>query len=234
MRYKGTYRLKAHIDRNTNDYPRDFHGNIDTDDIYIECAKGTQITHYGHGILVAYIPSIGRGHNILKSIGRDLIGDQSMKLINNDYEELYRILLNEGTIKEIRETDGEIEFKFHAKNIDKIIQYLKPKISGASISPFSSKNLPKPKNKYVIPYDELKEYREIIENIPKGKTLIISKITKDFLSKIVSKKPCYKSIDLNADMKKKMLKGKDYIHSIGMWNDYIEYLKKELRNRNEN
>lgn len=68
MRYKGTYRLKAHIDQNTNDFPRDENGQLDTDDIYIKCANGSQIYSYGHGILIAYIPSLGRGHNILRSI----------------------------------------------------------------------------------------------------------------------------------------------------------------------
>ena len=30
MKYKGTYRLKAAIDQNTNDYPRDDSGGIDS------------------------------------------------------------------------------------------------------------------------------------------------------------------------------------------------------------
>lgn len=83
MRYKGKYRLKAHIDQNTNDFPRDIHGHIDSDDIYIDCAMGNQITHYGHGILVAYIPSIGRGHNILKAIGKELYDEGTINNLNN-------------------------------------------------------------------------------------------------------------------------------------------------------
>ena len=31
-----------------------------------------------------------------------------------------------------------------------------------------------------------------------------------------------------ADMKLKGLKGKEYIHSIGQWDNYINYLRKEL------
>ena len=69
MKYKGTYRLKAAIDQSTNDYPRDDSGGIDPsfDDIYIKCYGGAQIYHYGFSTLVAYIPSIGRGQNILKA-----------------------------------------------------------------------------------------------------------------------------------------------------------------------
>ena len=74
MKYKGTYRLKAAIDQSTNDYPRDDSGGIDPsfDDIYIKCYGGAQIYHYGFSTLVAYIPSIGRGHNILKAIANDI------------------------------------------------------------------------------------------------------------------------------------------------------------------
>ena len=231
MRYKGKYRLKAHIDRNTNDFPRDVHGHIDTDDIYIDCAMGNQITHYGHGILVAYIPSIGRGHNVLKAIGKEIYGEEIIDNINNDYEQLYRMIENNGIIKEIHETDGEVEFKFHSKYLDKIIKHLKPKTSGSNISPFSSKNLPKLKEKYVIPNDELRVYKEIISSVPKDKLLLISRFTKDFIDKKLSKKPYYKSIDINADMKKKMLKGKDYIHSMGMWEEYCNFLKIELEKK---
>ena len=37
--------------------------------------------------------------------------------------------------------------------------------------------------------------------------------------------------DIKADMIAKGLKGKEYIHSIGKWNDYIDYLRKELREK---
>lgn len=231
MRYKGKYRLKAPIDENTNDYPRDAHGKIETDDIYIDCAYGNQIYHYGHGVLVAYIPSIGRGHNVLMSIGTELIGKETVESLNRNYDKLYELLLKEGTIREIRQNDGEIEFKFKAKDIELIAKYLKPKTGGAGISPFSSRNLPKPKQAYVIPDEDLKEYKEIIVDISRDKLVILSQITKSFLNNIVAKKPYYKTVDVKADMKKKMLKGKEYIHSIGLWNEYIKYLSKKLEER---
>lgn len=34
--------------------------------------------------------------------------------------------------------------------------------------------------------------------------------------------------NIKADMKLKGLKGKEYIHSIGQWGNYINYLRKEL------
>ena len=59
--YKGKYRLKCHIDQPTNDFPRSASGSIETNDVHIKCKYGCQIYHYGKDILVAYIPSIGRG-----------------------------------------------------------------------------------------------------------------------------------------------------------------------------
>lgn len=222
MKYKGTYRLKAHIDQSTNDYPRDTNGMLETDDVYIKCANDCQIYHYGRGILVAYIPSIGRGHNILKALGEELCGITEKV----SYEELYKKLTEEGTVRNIVENDEEIEFKFHNKHIELICKYLKPQISGSSISPFSSRNLPK--SDYTIPVEDLKEYQEITKDIPKDEILIISQITKRFIVNILPKCPGYKSKDIKTDMKLKMLKGKEYIHSTGMWNKYIDYLKKEI------
>ena len=65
MKFKGKYRLKTAIDKITNDFPRDENGMLEQNDIYIDCMGGSQITHYGHSTLMAYIPSLGRGHNIL-------------------------------------------------------------------------------------------------------------------------------------------------------------------------
>lgn len=222
MKYKGTYRLKANIDQSTNDYPRDINGILETDDVYIKCTQGCQIYHYGRGILVAYIPSIGRGHNILKALGKELCNIDE----KTSYEELYSALLSEGTIRDILENDEEIEFKFHNKHIELICKYLKPQLSGANISPFSTKNLPK--SDYTIPVDDLSEYLEIIKGVPKDEILFISHVTKRFITDILPKSQGYRSKNIKADMKLKKLKGKEYIHSTGMWKKYIEYLKKEL------
>ena len=81
-------------------------GNLDTDDIYIKCQYGNQIYYYGRNDLVAYIPSLGRGHNILRAIAADRLQIED----KIPYEELYPKLLSEGTVKHIMENDEEIEF----------------------------------------------------------------------------------------------------------------------------
>jgi hypothetical protein len=238
LKYKGVYRVRAHLDQFTNDFPRLMEtGQIDPtfDDLYIKCEKGAQIYHYGRSILIAYIPSVIRGHNILKSIAAEILGDidEFSTMINNglqikwNYDGVYAKLSEEGTVYDIMENDEEIEFKFNAKYLDWISSYLKPQTSGANISPFSTRNLPK--GTYTIPIEELAVYKEMTSLIPKQDILIISQITKRFLSKKLSKNKLYKTIDIKLDMRKKMIKGKEYIHSMGAWDDYLEYLKEELK-----
>lgn len=227
MKYKGQYRIKPNLDLEFNDVPRDENGSVDPsyDDIYIKCANGTQIYHFGHSTLVAYIPSIGRGHNVLIAIAKELnIIDDEYK--SRDYETLYSLLNKDKTVFDIMENDAEIEFKFNSKNIELIAKYLKPQTSGADISPFSSKNLPKAS--YIIPREDLEDYSKIIDSIPQSDKLSIGHITKRFIDDILSKDKLYRTIAIKIDMRKKCLKNKEYIHSMGYWNEYINYLKKEL------
>ena len=93
-KYVGTYRVKSEIDQRTNDFCRNDKGELENNqDIYIKCAKGIRIYHYGGGILLVYIPSKGRGRNIIKN--------ESIK----DF------------IFDIEETDSEVLFKFKDKNM---------------------------------------------------------------------------------------------------------------------
>lgn len=227
LKYKGQYRIKPNLDLQLNDVPRNDDGSIDPsyDDIYIKCANGSQIYHFGRSILVAYIPSIGRGHNILIAIAKELkLIDEDTK--SRDYGTLYSILNKDKTVFDIMENDEEIEFKFNAKNIELIAKYMKPQTSGADISPFSTRNLPK--LSYTIPNEDLRDYLEITNRIPKEDKWLIGRITNEFMNNILSKNTLYKTITMKTDMRKKMLKGKEYIHSMGYWDEYIKYLKKEL------
>ena len=151
----------------------------------------------------AYIPSIGRGHNIIKAIQEEIGND----IIFNTYE-----------------TDSEVLFQFKAKNMDKLEKYLKPKTNGARISPFSSKNLPK--TKYNIPDEDLVTYKNIIQKLGKNRIIELTHISNNYLQSLVCKKNTWE--DIKADMTLKGLKGKDYIHSIGKWNEYIKYIEKRI------
>jgi len=203
------YRVVAAYDLNTNDYPRNDQGMIDSsyDDLYIKCRYGNQIYHYGHSTLVAYIPSLQRGRNILKKI-------------------------DENIPTNIEETASEVIFRFDAKHIDIVADLLKAFTNRKDedgeyhyISPFSTKNLPK--IKYKIPDVDLNAYQEIIRSIPPGDTFQIAYVTKDFMKDYMIKQG-FTMNDLKADMRKVCLKGKEYIHFKGLWKMYIEYLRSNI------
>ncbi len=194
--------MKTPIDLQKMAFPREYNGLFADNDVFIDCLNKIKIFHYGKQILQAYIPSIGRGHNIIKSIKQ----------------------FQEEIIFDIDETDTEVLFKFNAKYIDLLAPILKVKTSGADRSPFSTKNLPK--IKYDIPYDDLEKYKSITSCVPKEEMLTLSKLTKSFLETLCTKK--YPMKKLKEDMALKCLKGKEYIHSIGKWEDYLKYLEKEL------
>lgn len=202
--FKGKYRILCEYDKNTNQFPRTLKDTFEDIDCYISCRNDIQVFHYGRGILEAYVPSKGRGRNIIKAIRSDL-GD--------------------GIIFNIVESDTEVIFWFHAKDMERLEAYLKPRTSGANISPFSSRNLPKNKA-YEIPDVDLATYKNLIQNVPQNQRIILSHVTNAFLKSLASKKNPWEAI--KADMALKGLKGKEYIHLIGQWDKYIKHLRKEL------
>lgn len=153
-------------------------------------------------MLQAYIPSIGRGNNIIKAINEI---DPSM-------------------IFNIRKTDAEVTFEFKFVDSDKIIPLLKPRTSGAGISPHSPRNLQK--STYIILDEDLAAYKGIVAKLPREHILELTHSTNSFLKSLVTKKLTWEQ--LRADMKLKGLKGKEYIHSIGKWDKYIAYLNKNI------
>lgn len=214
MKYKGKYRLLCELDQNTNDFPRDSDGSIKDADVYISCQHGNKIFVYGHidnkrpVWLLAYVPSLIRGHNIVKALkekGIEYIG--------------------------YMENDEEVEFKFKAADIEVVAELMKARTSGASISPFSNKNLPR--SEVEIPTDKIALYKEITSVIPKGDLLLISRLTNDFLDNILSKSlrnRGQKTYDYKLEMRKlKMSRQiKEYIYVKNMWDEYLDYLKKEI------
>ena len=201
-KFKGVYRILPEVDTLTNDFPRKLNGSYEYIDCYISCQHNIKIYHYGKSILQAYIPSLQRGNNIIKAIQG----------------------INPDIISNIYRTDSEVEFLFKYSDSETIIPLLKPKTSGSGISPFSSKN--RPKSAYIIPDEDLVVYKNIVQNIPQNELIRISHITNNFIKSLSTKKNPMNNI--KADMKLKGLKGKEYVHCIGKWNNYIDYLKENL------
>lgn len=208
-KFKGKYRILPELDLETNDFPRDSNGSIADgyDDLYISCLHGNKIYYYGHGIFVAYIPSLIRGHNVIKAL--DKIGFEYF-----DY----------------REYDSEVEFKFKGTKMDTVAELLKARTFGAGISPFSSKNLPKAR--VSIPEEEIKKYRNVISEVKKEDYLTLHKFTQNFLKDVLQKtlKKQNKDFDYLTDMKhmKMARMAKEYIYTKGLWEEFLMYLKKMI------
>ena len=216
MKYKGTYRVLPVLDETYHDLPRDACGNISHEEVelYIACQYGNKITEWGKDssnrmVLRAYIPSLGRGRNIKKTL--DAQGIPYTNYI---------------------ETDEEVEFRFKAKDITPIAELMKVKTGGANISPFSNKNLPKADVE--IPTAEIERYKAIVAEVQKDDLLIVHRITTDFLSSFLEKK--YKKLDnkkfdVSVDMKKMMMSRmvKEYIYTKNMWNEYLDFLQKKIK-----
>lgn len=201
-KFKGTYRILPEIDTSTNDFPRKLNGTYEDIDCYISCQHGVRIYYYGNKFLQTYIPSLQRGNNIIKAIQE----------------------IDSNLISNVHRTDSEVEFMFKHSDSEMIIPLLKPKTSGSGISPFSSKN--RPKSAYIIPDEDLVAYKNIVQNIPQNELIRISHITNNFIKSLATKKNPIENI--KADMKLKGLKGKEYIHCIEKWNEYIKCLKDNI------
>lgn len=241
-KFKGIYRLRAPYDLSTNQFPRDLNGTFSDLDIYIDCSNGIQISYFGRGILESYIPSLGRGRNIIKAIYSDFIKpieesgyltisekeDEKtgeLKTTNSfDYDALYQDEELNKIINTIHESDEEILFRFHWEKMKDFGKYFKPKTSAASRSPFSSKNLPK--SDYEIPEEDQLKYKEVAAKLPKEDILKIGHMTNDYIKSLANKKN--KLDTIKDDMKQKCMRNNQYIHSIGKWDDYLEYLEKEI------
>ena len=214
MKYKGRFRILPELNLDTGDFPRDEFGNIDEtyDDLYISCQNGNKIKsayldESRRMLLSAYIPSLGRGRNVKKALDKEGI-------FYTNYEE----------------TDAEVLFLFRAKDIEPVAKLMKAKTSGANISPFSTKNLPK--SNVEIPIEEIKRYKEITSVVQKGEFLLIHKITTSFLTNILEKKLKKKDKNFNYEIDMRKLKMsrqvKEYIYIKNLFEEYLVYLKNEI------
>lgn len=226
--YKKIYRLMTEYDLTTNDFPRDLKGAYSDNDVYIKCAGKIKIFYYGKGILECYIPSIGRGHNILIAIAKEFLDYDESKYKEEgssfNYESLYQDLDSQGILNNVIELDGELLFQFNNKNMKLLEPFLKPATSGANISPFSSKNLPK--STYIIPSEDLLTYKDLIGKLSQKDALKVGHITNAFIKKMSTRSKPYEA--LKTEMKRTCTKGKEFIHYSGKWKEYIKYLDSEI------
>ena len=209
-KYKGIYRIMPDVDYETHDFPVDCDGVRDEDSVYITCQNDNKIMYYGNGVLIGYVPSLGRGRNIKKDM-------KKAKIDFFDYDE----------------SAEEVMFKFKAKDIEVVAELMKAKTYGASINPFSTKNLPKNKG-IKIPDSDMEKYKAISSKVDKKHMLKFKTWNSDFLKDVLQKKvrkdTKNKSYDYKEDIKKMNLSRqvKEFIYAKGCWQEYLDYLNKEI------
>lgn len=206
------YRVKAFYDLKKNDYPRvlkDGRMVIDPsfDDLYIPCKNNIYIMHQQGTTLFAIIPSLVKGHNIIKAIYDKRYGVDTSKGIS--YDELYSKLTKDSVILKVEETDKEILIYFNDSMTSYFDDILKPKTSGKNVSTFSTKNLEKAD--YEIPKEDIDRYKVIVSRF--SSMIEIKKVNDEFTKRYNKQ-----------DIKKSGLGTKQYIHSVGDWDEYLKYL----------
>lgn len=192
-------------DLETNDFPRDEQGAIDStfDDLYIPCKNNAMIRHAIRDNLSAYIPTLKRGKNIVREIEHKC---------------------GKNIIYNLDETSEEIYFEFKTSYLDEIAEIMGASKRQAKLSPFSPKNLPK--GSHMVPDKDIEMYREIIKDIPFNELHQLKPLYDKF-DKVIKKK-FGKGYDVEAERIKASLKAREFIHSIGMWKEFLEFMKKEL------
>lgn len=211
-RYIGKYRVKAHYDEDTKDFPRDHLGNIDPsfDDFYIDCKNNIEIRHSDRDVLACYIPSLSRGKRILKAI----ISEENIKVdkLPDSIEKIANRVKKLQNYPVIDITDGEVYIYFKADKLDFMAKLVGARTFGANIRPLSTRNLPK--ELYKIPAPALSQYKSAVAGLD---GLQISAINRAFT-------------ELHPEIKSRHLKCKESVHKNNLWSEYIEFLTAERNN----
>ena len=210
-KYVGKYCVRAELDPDTDDFPRDSNGKIyeSFEDLYIPCAKGIIKHTYENDLLALYIlekPKTG----------------ESVKKRFNDENIWYR-----------DESFGvDTLLFFHESDLKKVAKIVKPRTKGKGISPFSKKALDNSYEKFEIPKDDLIKFKEITDKLDlehMAKIQFIKKTLKDFDTVIQKKKGS--RYDISKQRKESSLKPKEFIYSIGMWDEYLDFVQGEMNKR---
>ena len=208
--YKGKYRVRAHYDQSTNDFVRDVDGNLDDSfgDFYLLGKSGIEIKHGTGSELACYIPKLGTGYNIIREYCKVTTGKE-IKNVNKAIETLKKA----GYMNDCDILSEEVFFMFDAKYLDTLAPIIQLRTSGASISPFSTKNLPKAP--YEIPKKDMDKYKKVRGDLT---GLQISRLQNDFVKENLGD-------DATSKMRLEKLKANQYMHKHGYWDAYCKYIK---------
>lgn len=205
-KYTGKYRVLAEYDIVTNDFPRNDRGYIDEsfEDLYIPCKKGViKHTYKDYDTLAI------------------CMYDKGLSYIQDVYNKIRKTYPNIDVELELFGHDGYIYFK--SEDIDKIATIVNPRTNGAKIKWHDKRNLPK--ENYLIPENDIKRLSVITQHLSQiQKMQFMKKCNSEFLDTVSSVRFNAKEIYKNSK-----LSTKEFIHSLNMWDKYIEFLKDKIK-----
>ena len=212
LHYKGKYRIRADYDQSTNDFQRDSEGNLDESqgDFYMSGSSGIRVVHGIGSELACYIPKLQKGNNVLRNYYEATTG-KSYK--NKSMDVIVKTLKESGHINDCDIMSVEVFFTFDAEHLDALAPIIKLKTSGASISPFSTRNLPK--KPYTIPKTDMDRYKKAKDGLS---GLEIARLNEEFIAKNFDS-------DFKTNLRKEMLKPIQYFHRHGYWDKYCKFIK---------
>lgn len=210
--YKGKYRIRADYDQSTNDFQRDDEGNLDESqgDFYMSGSGGIRVVHGTGSELACYIPKLQKGNNVLRNYYEATTG-KSYK--NKSMDAIVKALKESGYVNDCDIMSVEVFFTFDAKHLDTLAPIIKLKTSGASISPFSTRNLPKAP--YAIPKADMDKYKKAKDGLS---GLEIARLNEQFIAENFDS-------DFKTNLRKEMLKPVQYFHKYKMWDRYCEFVR---------
>lgn len=216
MKYVGKYQVLTELTTDTNDFIRNDDGSIsdDYDELYIPCAFDGKIKHtYRDGVLAYFIDKPRTLKRLMTELSASGI----------EYEE----------------DDSEEFFYFNDADMKVVAKIVGAKTKGKKIKPFDEKNIPNKIDKkvksskpikivseYEIPSKDNMEFYSILAPIKdrSQKIQLTKKCVKDFDAVIKSTK----GFDPAKEREKVGIKPKEYIHSIGMWREYLKFIRKAV------
>ena len=205
-KYVGTYCVRAELDPDTNDFPKDPDGKLfdSFEDFYIKCKRGIIKHTYEKGILALYF---------LNGIGQKNGVEEDFKANGIWYKD------------ESVGSDGLLYFK--EEDMKKVAKIVVPRTTGNKIPPLSKRALPKSnKNHFEIPEEELKRYKEITDKITlehMQKVQLMRKLSRDF-EEIAQKKVK----NIKEIKKENKFSSKDLFYYTNLWDDYLAFIQSHI------
>ena len=257
LKWKDKYRCMAVYDQN-GEWTKDIKGNLEYDEIYISCngKSGDQIYDYSSTkhIMIGYISSLQRGHNIIKEIYSTFENVRSLdnftKSKNDKGEPVtptfdwdsfisYINSLNNNKMYNIVEMDNEVEFCFHTKHLDEIATIMKANKPIGNGSPFQVRYLPAYKEKLALKREQAKElvnYKEMPNNwwneLSTNYLIPISKLKKmkinDVLEISYAKLSELTNRNIVAEATDNKYKILHWIHKEGLYETYLTLLNNDM------